>query len=211
VAVTAGEVCEEPRREFYAEMDAANVDLKAFTEDFYYRICGSHLEPVLDTLRYLKHETKVWFEITTLLIPGANDSSPEIERLTGWVAEELGPDVPLHFTAFHPDWKMRDRPPTPPATLTRARQIGLAGGLRYVYTGNVRDREGGTTRCSGCGHTLIARDGYVIERYDLAPGGACPGCGTVCPGRFEAAPGTWGARRLPVRLGDFAVAERGAG
>jgi pyruvate formate lyase activating enzyme len=206
VAVTAGEVCEEPRREFYSVMDAANVDLKAFTEEFYYRICGSHLQPVLDTLVYLKHETDVWFEITTLLIPGANDSTAEIDQLTRWVGRELGPDVPLHFTAFHPDWKMTDRPPTPPATLTRARGIGLANGLRYVYTGNVHDQEGGTTLCHGCGERLIVRDWYEIRRWNLAPDGSCPVCGTPCAGRFEAQPGAWGARRRPVRLADYAAA-----
>src|SRR5262245_41193571 len=151
VAVTAGYISEEPRREFFAHMDAANVDLKAFSEDFYYRICGGHLQPVLDTLEYIHHETNTWLEVTTLLIPDANDSDDEIDSMTRWIAERLGREVPLHFTAFHPDWKMTDRPPTPPRTLTRAREIALRNGLRYVYTGNVHDRSGGTTRCTSCG------------------------------------------------------------
>jgi len=201
VAVTAGEICPEPRREFFAAMDAANVDLKAFTERFYRKICGASLEPVLDTLRYLKHETDVWFEITTLLIPGENDSNEELDRLTRWVAEELAPDVPLHFTAFHPDWKMRDVPPTPPSTLTRAREIGLANGLQFVYTGNVRDLEGGTTYCPGCEEAVIVRDGYDLVRWHLSDEGHCRSCGSVLAGRFEGPPGTWGTRRRPVHIG----------
>ncbi len=139
----------QPRREFYAKMDAANVDLKAFTEAFYFKLTGSHLQPVLDTLVYLKHETDVWFEITTLLIPTKNDSDEEITAMCKWIAAALGTDVPLHFTAFHPDWKLDDLPPTPATTLTRAREIALREGLQYVYTGNVHDIEGGTTFCSG--------------------------------------------------------------
>jgi pyruvate formate lyase activating enzyme len=205
VAVTAGEICPEPRREFYRAMDAANVDLKGFTERFYRQVCGGELAPVLDTLLYLKHETAVWFEITTLLIPGENDGDDELDAMTRWIAERLGPDVPLHFTAFHPDYKMLDRPPTPPATLTRARRIGLANGLRYVYTGNVRDLEGGSTRCHACGERLIGRDGYELTAWELTEEGACRRCGTSCAGKFEARPGTWGARRQPVRLKDFAA------
>jgi pyruvate formate lyase activating enzyme len=200
VAVTAGYICPEPRRELYQHIDAANVDLKGFTGRFYEKICLGHLDPVLDTLRYLVHETRVWAEITTLLIPGENDSDAEIDALTRWVAKELGPDVPLHFTAFHPDFRMLDRPPTPPATLTRARRIGLANGLRYVYTGNVHDEAGGTTHCPACGAPLIVRDWYRITRWDLR-GGACGSCGARVPGVFEPAPGRWGARRLPVRVG----------
>jgi pyruvate formate lyase activating enzyme len=205
VAVTAGEICPEPRAEFFGAMDAANVDLKGFTEEFYRKVCGGELQPVLDTLVYLKHETDVWFELTTLLIPGENDSDPELDRMTRWIAEHLGPDVPIHFTAFHPDYKMMDRPPTPPATLKRARRIALGNGLRYAYTGNVRDPEGGTTSCHGCGERLIGRDGYVLTAWNLTPEGSCPACGTPCAGRFEAAPGRWGSRRLPVRLRDFAL------
>jgi pyruvate formate lyase activating enzyme len=200
VAVTAGYVCDEPRREFYRYMDAANVDLKAFTEEFYWQITKGHLQPVLDTLVYLKHETGVWFEITTLLIPGTNDGEDELGRLADWVLTQLGPDVPLHFTAFHPDWKMLDVPPTPPATLSRARRIALDAGLRYVYTGNVHDREGGTTHCHVCGAALIARDWYVLHGWSLTDDGRCRSCGTPCAGVFAGPPGTWGAKRLPVRL-----------
>jgi len=205
VAVTAGEICPEPREEFYRHMDAANVDLKGFTEDFYRRICGGELGAVLDTLRYLKHETDVWFEITTLLIPGENDSDRELDEMTRWVVEELGPDVPHHFTAFHPDYKMLDKPPTPPATLTRARRIAMANGIRYTYTGNVHDEDGGSTWCHVCGERLIGRDWYVLKEWNLTPDGACIACGTPCAGRFQSRPGAWGARRVPVRLRDFAA------
>jgi pyruvate formate lyase activating enzyme len=237
VAVTAGEVCAEPRTEFYRWMDAANVDLKGFTEKFYHDICAGHLQPVLETLEYLKHQTDVWFEITTLLIPGANDSNKELEELTRWVVERLGPDVPLHFTAFHPDFRMLDRPPTPPAVLRRAREIALKNGVRYAYVGNVHDRTGDSTYCHECGHLLIGRDWYVLTDWNLASGwhahgsawacdaatsmatqssghgtqlaaattsGRCSHCGTPCAGVFEPAPGSWGARRLPVRLTEYA-------
>ena len=205
VAVTAGEICPEPRREFYQWMDAANVDLKAFTERFYRQVCGAELAPVLDTLVYLKHETDVWFEITTLLIPGENDSDREIDEMTRWIADELGTDVPLHFTAFHPDFKMRDRPPTPPATLSRARRLALDNGLRYVYTGNVHDEAGGSTYCHACGEKVVARDWYVLNEWHLDAEGRCKFCSTPCAGRFDERPGGWGARRLPVRLRDYAA------
>jgi pyruvate formate lyase activating enzyme len=205
VAVTAGEICPEPRVELYRHMDAANVDLKAFTERFYRKICGGELGAVLDTLRYLKHETDVWFEITNLLIPGENDSEQEIDQMTRWIVDELGPDVPIHFTAFHPDWKMLDYPSTPASTLTRSRRIALANGIRYAYTGNVHDEDGGSTYCHGCGETLIGRDWYVLSEWKLTPEGACAACGTLCAGRFQPRPGTWGARRAPVRLRDFAA------
>jgi pyruvate formate lyase activating enzyme len=200
VAVTAGYICPEPRAEFFAAMDAANVDLKAFTERFYRNVCGAELAPVLDTLEYLRRETRVWLEITTLLIPGENDSDAELDAMTRWIAERLGPDVPLHFSAFHPDWKMTDRPPTPPETLTRARTLAMRNGLRYVYTGNVHDRAGGSTWCHGCGELLIERDWYELGRWGLGPDGSCVACGERLPGVFEARPGTWGARRVPVRL-----------
>ncbi len=167
VAVTAGYMCAEPRSEFYRYMDAANIDLKGFTEDFYRKICGGHLQPVLETLEYLKHETNVWFEVTTLLIPGHNDSDKEIEEMTQWAVSRLGPDVPWHFTAFHPDWKMADVPHTPAATLTRARSIARKNGLRYVYTGNVHDEAGGSTFCHRCGAKLIGRDWYVLTAWNL--------------------------------------------
>jgi pyruvate formate lyase activating enzyme len=210
VAVTAGYVCPEPRRELFAQMDAANVDLKAFSEDFYRRVCSGHLEPVLDTLRYLKRETGVWLEITTLLIPGENDSDAELEAASAWVAEQLGPDVPWHFTAFHADYKMLDRPPTPPATLTRARQIAQGHGLRYVYTGNVRDEEGGSTWCHGCGALLIGRDGYRLTEWALDAAARCRACGAPCPGVFDGPPGDWGARRRPVRLAQLGASLRAA-
>ena len=205
VAVTAGYVSPEPRKEFYDYMDAANVDLKAFTEKFYYKLTGGHLQPVLDTLLYIKHETNVWLEITTLLIPGYNDSQEEIDELTQWVVKELGPDVPLHFTAFHPDWKMLDVPPTPFGTLTKAREIAMNNGVRYAYTGNVHDETGESTYCHQCGEKLIGRDWYVLSAWNLDEHGACKKCGTQCAGVFEAKAGTWGSRRQPVRLRDFAA------
>ena len=204
VAVTAGYVCPEPREEFYRHMDAANVDLKAFTEEFYWNLTKSHLEPVLDTLRYIYHHTQTWLEITTLLIPGHNDSDAEIDALSRWVVEELGPEVPLHFTAFHPDYRMLDVPPTPASTLRRARRIALANGLRYVYTGNVYDPEGQSTYCHGCGRLLIGRDGYLLTDWNLTPDARCRFCQTPCAGVFEPRPGDWGPRRLPVYMRDFA-------
>jgi pyruvate formate lyase activating enzyme len=200
VSVTAGYICPEPRREMYAHMDAANVDLKAFSEDFYHHVCGAHLADVLDTLEYLVHETEVWVEITTLLIPDKNDSDEELDAMTRWIGEHLGPDVPLHFTAFHPDFKMMDVPHTPPATLTRARAIARANGLHYVYTGNVHDTDGGSTTCRECGALLVERDWYRLGRYALTDDGRCRTCGTALPGRFAGPAGTWGPRRLPVRL-----------
>jgi pyruvate formate lyase activating enzyme len=203
VAVTAGYISPEPRREFYAKMDAANVDLKGFTEEFYVKLTGSRLAPVLDTLAYLQHETDVWYEITTLLIPGKNDSDAEIRAESQWIFRELGPDVPVHFTAFHPDFKMTDLPPTPASTLKRARRIAIDEGLRYVYTGNIHDREGGTTFCAGCGAALIERDWHHIEGYRLTPEGRCPDCAGRIPGRFEAFDQRrqFGRRRIPVSIG----------
>jgi pyruvate formate lyase activating enzyme len=200
VAVTAGYISDAPRREFFAHMDAANVDLKAFTEGFYRKICGGSLAPVLDTLEYLRHETDVWFEITTLLIPGENDSPTELEALSRWVVDRLGPDVPLHFTAFHPDWKMRDTPPTPSATLSRARQIAMANGVRYAFTGNVHDPAGSSTYCHHCGELLIERDWFALSTWHLTDDGHCRHCGTACAGVFAGPPGQWGRRRQPVRL-----------
>jgi pyruvate formate lyase activating enzyme len=200
VAVTAGYITGEARPEFFSLMDAANVDLKAFTDSFYQRLCFGRLQPVLDTLAYLRRETGVWLEITTLLIPGENDSSEEIERASDWFAANLGPDVPWHFTAFHPDFKMLGAPPTPIATLVRARDIARSKGLRYVYTGNVYDRAGGITWCPSCGAVLIERQWYEMGSYNLDRN-RCKACGCTIAGRFERQPGTWGARRQPVRLG----------
>ena len=200
VAVTAGYICEEPRREFYRHMDAANVDLKAFTEGFYRNICAGHLQDVLDTLVYLKHETDVWFEITTLLIPGENDSAAEIEQECQWVVDHLGVDVPIHFTAFHPDWKMIDKPRTPASTLRRARRIAVEHGIRYAYVGNVHDPDGDSTYCHGCGETLIGRDWYELLSWNLTEDGRCGACGERCAGVFEGPPGDWGAKRQPVSL-----------
>jgi pyruvate formate lyase activating enzyme len=199
VAVTAGYIYPEPRSELYAKIDAANVDLKAFTEEFYRKVTASSLEPVKDTLRYLVRETTVWTEITTLLIPGLNDSDAELTRLAEFVVGDLGPDVPLHFSAFHPDYKMMDIPPTPVATLRRARAIAMRAGLRYVYTGNVHDREGDTTSCPGCGAAVLERDWYEILASNLDRG-ACGACGTAIAGRFGAQVGNFGRRRMRVVL-----------
>ena len=203
VAVTAGYVCAEPRAEFYQHIDAVNVDLKAFDDEFYESVSFAALQPVLETLEYVRHQTSTWLEITTLLIPGLNDSAQEIDQLTDWIRDHLGPDVPLHFTAFHPDWKMLDRPPTPASALVEAQRIGRTNGLRYVYTGNVPTAEGGETRCHECDALLIDRRSYDITSWELAEGGVCSQCGTTCAGVFESQPGTWGPRRLPVRLSDF--------
>jgi pyruvate formate lyase activating enzyme len=200
LAVSAGYIAPEPRVEFFRHMDAANIDLKGFTERFYKELCSGKLAAVLETLEYLKHETKVWFEITTLLIPGENDSPAEIAAESDWLMEHLGPDVPLHFTAFHPDWKMTDRPPTPAPTLRMARQIAHKAGLRYVYTGNIHDPAGQSTFCHGCGAELIGRDWYDVTGWHLSADGRCVGCGTPCHGVFEATAGRWGARRQPLDL-----------
>ncbi len=199
VAVTAGYISPGAREEFFAHMDAANIDLKAFSEDFYRKWCLGHLEPVLETIEYVVAETSCWVELTTLLIPGLNDSDEELHKLSDWVATRLGPDVPLHFTAFHPDYKMLDVPPTPPSTLRRAREIALEHGLHYVYTGNVHDREGQSTWCPGCGQLLVERNWYELGAYNIQDG-RCRFCGTPIAGRWDELPGTWGSRRLPVRL-----------
>ena len=203
VAVTAGYVTPEPREEFYRHMDAANIDLKAFSEDFYHKLAAGSLDPVLETLRYVCNETDVWVELTTLLIPGWNDSEGELRQMTEWVVDNLGPDVPMHFTAFHPDWKLRDVPATPSATLAKAREIAQASGVRFSYTGNVHDKGGGSTYCPSCGHLLVGRDWYVLSEWNLTPSGSCQACGSEIPGVFEERPGDWGARRQPVRLADF--------
>jgi len=206
VAVTAGWIDPEARVDFFGPVDAANVDLKGFTEEFYRRECGSTLRPVLDTLVYLREHTDVWVELTTLLIPGKNDSDEELREASRWVSTHLGPDVPWHFTAFHPDYRMLDVHATPAGTLRRAREIARDAGMRYVYTGNVRDLEGGTTHCHACEKSLIVRDGYRILDWALDANGGCSGCGAACAGVFEALPGDWGARRRPVRLSAVAPA-----
>jgi pyruvate formate lyase activating enzyme len=201
VAVTAGYITPEARGDFFGAMDAANVDLKAFTERFYHKLCFASLAPVLDTLSWLKRETEVWFEVTTLLIPGQNDSVEEVDRLCEWFARELGPDVPLHFTAFHPDFKLMDLPSTPAATLTRARDQGLAHGLRFVYTGNVHDGRGQSTYCPGCQRRVIERDWHRLGEWALDPHGRCRHCRTPMPGCFDAeGPGTWGPRRMRLEI-----------
>ncbi|MBI3527581.1 MAG: AmmeMemoRadiSam system radical SAM enzyme [Betaproteobacteria bacterium] len=200
VAVTAGYMHDAPRREFYAKMDAANVDLKGFTDEFYVKLTGSTLQPVLDTLKYLRHETDVWFEVTTLLIPTKNDSDEELVQLSRWMSTELGTDVPLHFTAFHPDYKLDNLPPTPASTLTRAREIAIGEGLKYVYTGNVHDIEGGTTFCSGCGTGLIVRDWHRILIYRVSAEGRCTSCGRAIAGRFGKFEKPFGPRRIPVSI-----------
>jgi pyruvate formate lyase activating enzyme len=201
VAVSAGYINPEPRKEMYTYMDAANIDLKSFSEKFYYKITGAHLQPVLDTLEYLKKETQVWFEITTLLIPDENDSNEEIEEMSEWILEHLGPDVPLHFSAFHPDWKMRDKPPTPFTTLQRAREIAIKNGLHYVYTGNVHDTNGSSTYCPKCHLPVIIRDWYQLLSYKLDDAGHCLNCQAKIAGVFKGPPGNWGPKRLMVRLG----------
>lgn len=200
VAVTAGYIHAAPRRAFYAKMDAANVDLKGFTEAFYFQQTGAHLAPVLETLEYLHHETDCWLEITTLLIPGHNDSSEEIEAESRWIMEHLGPDVPLHFTAFHPDYKMQGVPGTPADTLTRARRIAREAGLHFVYTGNVHDREGGTTFCPGCGAALVERDWYQVLHCELDDRGTCAHCGAAIAGRFSRFTRGFGRRRVPLHI-----------
>jgi pyruvate formate lyase activating enzyme len=200
VAVTAGYITDKARPAFFRAMDAANVDLKAFTEDFYEKVAFGELQPVLDTLKYVHHETDVWLEITTLLIPGYNDSEAEIAELCGWVASELGPHVPLHFSAFHPDFKMLDVPPTPPETLARARKHALETGLKHVYTGNIHDRAGQSTYCAGCGEMVIGRDWYNLDVWKLDAEGACTACGHRLAGRFEGKPGKWGAQRMRVHV-----------
>jgi pyruvate formate lyase activating enzyme len=201
VAVSAGYMHDQARRNFYAKIDAANIDLKGFSDDFYFKLTSAHLQPVLDTLLYLKHETEVWLEITTLLIPGKNDSDEELTALSQWVSRELGQDVPLHFSAFHPAHRMLDTPPTPPDTLRRARKIARQAGLDYVYLGNVHDADGDTTFCPHCHERLIVRDWYQIERHALAQGGFCPGCGAAIAGHFDGGIGSFGRHRIPVAIG----------
>ncbi len=200
VAVTAGYIHPDPARDFFSSIDAANVDLKGFSDEFYYSVTGGHLAPVLDLLEYLHRETSVWLEITTLLIPGLNDSSREIGALSEWILRTLGPDVPLHFSAFHPDFRMINLPPTPKETVSRARTIAREAGLRYVYTGNVHDPEGETTFCPSCHRPVIVRDRYTLLDWNLDEKGRCATCNTVIPGHFDPCPGGFGSRRIPLRI-----------
>jgi pyruvate formate lyase activating enzyme len=210
VAVTAGYIEAEPRTEFFAEMDAVNVDLKSMNEAFYRDVASAHLQPVLDTIEYLVRETDVWVEVTTLLVPGRNDSDEEIDRLSGWLAA-LDPTVPLHFSAFHPDYKMMDVAPTPPSTLQRARDRAQLNGVQHVYVGNVHDRSGDSTYCPDCGRRVIERDWYALGEYRLTDDGCCTGCGAALPGVFDGPAGTWGPRRLPIRLSDLDRSQVGEG
>ena len=189
-----------PGAEFYRWMDAANIDLKAFTERFYHTVCGGHLQPVLETINYIKHETSVWLELTTLIIPGENDSEAELEAMTQWLVENIGPDVPLHFSAFHPDWKMTDKPHTSKTSLQLARKIALKNGIRYAYVGNVHDKMASSTYCHSCGEILIGRDWYQLSDWNLDTKGRCKSCGEACAGVFAAQPGNWGAQRKPVAM-----------
>ena len=200
VAVSAGYMMPLPRQEFYRHFDAANIDLKAFSQRFYRELCGGDLHRVLDTLVYLRAKTGVWLEITTLLIPGENDSDAELDEMTRWLAANLGTDVPLHFSAFHPDFHLLDHPPTPLATLQRARTIARGNGLRHVYIGNLRNDEGSSTFCTSCGERVIGRVGYQVTVWALTEKGACKACGASCVGRFDGMPGTWGNRRLPIEI-----------
>jgi AmmeMemoRadiSam system radical SAM enzyme len=199
VAVTAGYITPEARPEFYSVMDAANVDLKAFTEGFYQHLTLAHLEPVLDTLRWLKHESNVWFEITNLVIPEENDSPDEIARMCDWILTNLGDEVPVHFTAFHPDFKLTNRPPTPPATLVRAREQAVKAGIKFPYIGNVNDVKRQSTYCPDCRQLLIARDWYELGAYNIKDG-CCSKCRRVIAGVFEQRKGNWGRKRLPVTI-----------
>jgi pyruvate formate lyase activating enzyme len=199
VAVTAGYITDRAREAFFDEMDAVNVDLKAFTEGFYSKQCAAALAPVLETLKFLARRERPWLEVTTLLIPGLNDSDEELRELSAWFFDHLGPRVPLHFTAFHPDFRLRDRPATSPATLRRARALALDAGLRHVYTGNVVSPESQTTYCEGCGAAVIGRAGYDITSWQLEDG-ACVHCRAAVPGRFDTRPGDWGPRRRRLRI-----------
>ncbi|MBF0455430.1 MAG: AmmeMemoRadiSam system radical SAM enzyme [Magnetococcales bacterium] len=201
VAVTAGYITPKAAERFFSVMDGANVDLKAFSDRFYRRLAGGRLEPVLEILEYLKRETNVWVELTTLLIPGENDSEQELEKMTTWVCERLGAEVPIHFTAFHPAWKMGSTPPTSPKILSRARQIAREAGLHHAYTGNVTDYLGESTYCHHCGALIIGRSRYQLSQWQLDPSGKCRRCGTVCAGIFEPQPGNWGSKRVQVTMG----------
>jgi pyruvate formate lyase activating enzyme len=200
IAVTNGYITPEARRAFFEHMDATNIDLKAFTERFYHHLCYAHLDPVLDTLQWVHRETDVWLEVTTLLIPGQNDSVDEISQLCDWFLDALGPDVPLHFTAFRPDFRMRDVPPTRHETLRRARLQAKSAGITHVYVGNVSDIEAQTTWCDSCGEELIRRDGYSVLSWNLDGSSCCLFCGAPLVGRFDKQPGALRGRRRTLEL-----------
>ena len=200
VAVTAGYVCDAPRAEFFAHMDAANIDLKAFSPEFYRKLTGSEIGPVLECIRYAVQETECWVELTTLLIPGENDSDAELLALSAWVLENCGPHVPLHFSAFHPDHRMLQHPRTPVETLLRAREIARNTGLAHVYIGNAHHKAAQSTYCAGCGALVIGRDWYALSDWGLDDLGACVTCGTALAGRLDGPPGDWGRKRQPLRM-----------
>ena len=200
VAVTAGYITEGAREAFFAPLDAVNIDLKSFSESFYKKLCFASLGPVLNTLAWVKQHTDTWLEVTTLLIPGENDSIDEIDQLVEWFGETLGNETPLHLTAFHPDYKLTDRKATPPETLARARERALEAGLKHVYTGNVHDRDGQSTYCAGCGALLIERNWYQLGAWHLDEAGRCRECGHLLAGRYEREPGTHGRQRHRVTL-----------
>jgi len=205
VAVTAGYITPEAAEHFFPFMDAANIDLKAFSENFYHKLCAGALAPVLETLEYVVRETDCWLEITTLLIPGENDSDEDLDLLTRWVAEHLGPTVPLHFSAFHPDYRLDRHPPTSLTILRRAVKWAHSNGLLHVYLGNVRSTEGSQTLCPHCGASLIGRSGYRITHWNLDDEGRCTTCGNRCEGRFSGPPGHWGTRYERVDISRFAT------
>ncbi len=200
VAVTAGYICDAPRSEFFAAMDAANIDLKGFSEEFYRKLTGSEIAPVLETIEYAVNETECWVELTTLLIPGENDSAAELEALSSWVMETCGPDVPLHFTAFRPDHRMLSHERTPLETLLRAREVARQAGLRHVYIGNAHHRDAQSSYCAGCGERVIGRDWHTLSDWKLDDLGGCVTCGTRFHGVIDGPPGDWGRERLPLRM-----------
>ncbi|WP_245703006.1 AmmeMemoRadiSam system radical SAM enzyme [Raineyella antarctica] len=212
VAVTSGFMMPAVRRELFGVMDAANIDLKGFDEEFYQSFIGGSLRPVLDTLIYVRHRTSTWLEITNLLVPGHNDAPDRLRAMCTWIHDELGPDVPLHFSAYRPDPRMPETglaasglagvPPTPPEALLRAVDIAREVGLRYVYSGGAGTPATGTTYCHGCGAALIEREGHTVQRYRITSQGRCPECRAVLPGAFDDRPGDFGARRIPIRLGN---------
>jgi len=200
VAVTAGYICDKPRAEFFGAMDAANIDLKGFTERFYRKLTGAEIAPALETIAYAVQETDCWVELTTLLIPGENDSAAELEALSTWVMETCGPNVPVHFTAFHPNHRMLSHDRTPLETLLRARDVARQAGLGHVYIGNAHHRDAQSSYCSGCGDRVIGRDWHALSEWKLDDFGGCVTCGSRFPGVIDGPPGRWGRKRLTLRM-----------